>query len=78
MTGTNESYTIMEAIQQWYWNGTATFRDTCIGPYCNNNCPGEFKLNKLDMKRWPTPVRLAIIVVVISIAVSSFLFKVMI
>ena len=71
-------YTIMDAIDVWYQNGSTgmSFRDTCRTPHCNLECPERVIFSPLQPKEWPMIVRISLASVVVGIAVSCILLKV--
>ena len=74
-------YTIREAINYWYHNGSevdggVVFRDQCYGPRCNDECPEELILQEQEAKNWSTSVKIGIAVLVVAIAAICLLLKV--
>ena len=72
------NYTIMDAIDIWYQNGSSgmNFRDLCTTPHCNTQCPEQFIFNSLQPDEWPMVARLSLAAVVVTIAVGCILLKV--
>ena len=76
-----QGYTIRDAIHYWYWNISDTdegvaFRDVCTGPHCSNACPEEILLSAEIAETWSEGARIAIAVIVLTIAVICLLLKV--
>ena len=69
--------TIQLAIKRWYENRNSTFefRDVCVGPYCNNQCPEIFTLGELTSDNWPIWGKILIISVVVAIVVCMLFMK---
>ena len=76
-----QGYTIRDAIHYWYWNVSNTeegvaFRDVCTGPHCSNTCPEEIILSAEIAETWSGGARIAIAVIVLTIALICLLLKV--
>ena len=76
-----QGYTIRDAIHYWYWNISNTeegvaFRDVCAGPQCSNTCPEEIILSAETAETWSGGARIAIAVIVLTIAAICLLLKV--
>ena len=71
-----DKYTIMNAMDVWYRNGTMSFRDICRTPSCNEECPEQFIFNTLQPNVWPVYIRITIATVVLTIALVCILLKV--
>ena len=76
-----QGYTIRDAIHYWYWNISNTeegvaFRDVCTGPQCSNTCPEEIILSAETAETWSGGARIAIAVIVLTIAAMCLLLKV--
>ena len=52
------------------------FRDKCIGPHCNEECPDELLLERQTAESWSLGSKIAISLVVVGIAVMCLLGKV--
>ena len=75
--GMGPAYTIMEALEQWYGNGTVVmFRDGCTQPHCNPQCPEEISLQMASRQDWPWEIKWAVIAMVTAIAVVCLVIKV--
>lgn len=70
--------TIQMAIRRWYEdrNSTFEFRDACVGPYCNDQCPEIFTLGELTSNNWPIWGKSLIAGVVVVIVVCMLLTKI--
>ena len=78
-----QAYTIRDAIHYWYWNVSdgeegVAFRDVCSGPRCNNECPEELILEGESTQAWSGGAKIAIAVIVLTIAAVCLLMKVFI
>ena len=54
------------------------FRDVCSGPRCNNECPEELILEGESTQAWSGGAKIAIAVIVLTIAAVCLLMKVFI
>ena len=52
------------------------FRDVCTGPQCSNTCPEEIILSAETAETWSGGARIAIAVIVLTIAAICLLLKV--
>ena len=77
-----QRYTIRGAIDYWYNSegrkeGVA-FRDVCSGPHCSRACPEMIVLAQgVESEAWSLAVRATIAAVVLLIAVTSLVLKVL-
>ena len=74
-------YTIREAINYWYHNGSeidggVVFRDQCYVPRCNDGCPEKLTVLGLRGDVWSSSARFMVAAFVVTIAIMSVLLKV--
>ena len=77
-----QAFTIRDAIHYWYWNVSdreegVAFHDVCSGPRCNNECPEELILEGESTQAWSGGAKIAIAVIVLTIAAVCLLMKVL-
>ena len=62
---------------EWLESGDTPvyFRDSCTGPYCNENCPEQFDLGQLTSNNWPLGLKIIIVLVIVGATVLCMILK---
>lgn len=77
--GTNNTYTIQEAIQKWYKTtdgNPVRITDNCQGPHCNDACPEMFILDDINSNSWLPSLKVILVLIILCVASACICAKV--